>query len=487
MLLTIDIGTSVFKSALWDFNGKRLAYSAVPVNAFSPDSNEADSSRWLSAFADCCAALDTAAAGSAQNSTTKLKRVQAIVISVNRPSLTPVLGEPKLTANGLYLEAAPARLWLDRRAQAAAGEVSAAMGAYVDPGFFLPKALSIKNNEPELYKKTRLFLGCPELLAYALTGEARTVFPAEGFDRWYWNAQLLETLKLDAEKFPPFIRPTEVFGALLPAAAAHFGFSSDIPVISGGPDFIAAILGSGVNRPGRICDRAGSSEGINACTEKRINDPRLMSYGHPVKPFWNLSGIISTTGKAIEWAKNLLSLESHDDFYALAESAPDSGEKPVFLPYLAGERAPVWNPRARAVMRNMSLSTGKPEFARAVLEGICFAIRDVISVMEETGAEINELRAAGAAAGNNSLNRIKADILGREILVPVHKEAELLGLAIIGAAALGKYASAAEAAAALVHIESRIAPDEKKAGYYAHQFEIYRQMKNLESGNRDDK
>ena len=473
MLLTIDIGTSVFKSAVWNFDGNRLAFAAVPVTALPSDGmrHEADSGQWLRAFAACCQALSSSVA---------LADVKAVVISGNGPSLSPVLGKPECSAHGLYLKTAPVRLWLDRRAEDAAKEISSLSVSFVDPGFFLPKALAIKNNEPELYEQTRLFLGCPELLAYTLTGEARTVFPAEGFDRWFWNSALLESLKLDAEKFPRFIRPMEIFGGLLPSVAGRFGFAPDIPVISGGPDFIAAILGSGVIRPGQACDRAGSSEGINVCTEQRIDDARLMSYGHPVKPYWNLSGIISTTGRAFEWAMCLLGLKSHDEFFALAESGRECGKSPVFLPYLAGERAPVWNPQALAVMRNLSLSTGRAEFARAILEGCCFAIQDVILVMEEAGAEISELRVAGSAAGINILNRIKADISGREILIPVQKETELLGLLIAGACALGEYSSVSEAASVLVHIESRIQPDEKKADYYAGLFEVYKKMRNEE-------
>jgi xylulokinase len=389
--------------------------------------------------------------------------------------LTPVLGKPSLTAGGLDLPAAPTRLWLDRRAEKAAAKVSALMGGYVDPGFYLPKVLAIKNDEPELYGRTNFFLGCPEYLACALTAEARTVFPAEGFDRWFWNAAVLEKLRLDPVKLPPFIRPGEPFGPLLLAVAAFLGLPRGIPVIAGGPDFFAAILGAGACGPGQACDRAGTSEGINVCTERRITDRRLMSYGHPVKPFWNLSGIISTTGKAVEWSRDLLGLADYDELYALAAAAGAGAGGLVFLPYLAGERSPVWDPSARGVLRGLGLSSGRAEFARSVLEGICFAVRDVITVMEESGANVRELRVTGGAAESGVLNQIKADITGKELFVPVQKEAELLGLAIIGATALGEYSSFAEAASALVRIEGRFSPDEKNSALYGRLFQEYRE------------
>jgi xylulokinase len=483
VLLTVDIGTSNFKSAIWDFGGNRIAFATVPLSISLNENvpseeggrHEADSGQWLKAFEDCCRSL---------GAEVPLAAVEAVVISGNGPSLVPVgeelgSGEWGVGSRDSNSNYNPARLWLDRRAAKAAEQVSALVGGFVDAGFYLPKALDIKTNEPQLYEKTKHFLGCPEFLAFALTGEAKTVFPSDGFDRWFWNDSLLERLGLDKEKFPPFIRPGETFGGLEPLIASHFGFKLGIPVISGGPDFFAAILGAGTIKPGQACDRAGTSEGINACTENCINDKRLMAYRHPVKPFWNLSGIVSTTGKAIEWGRKLLGLDN-DNFFALAETAQAGAGGLVFLPYLAGERAPVWNPAARGILRGLSLSTGRAEFARAVLEGICFAIRDVNTVMEEAGAAIDELHIAGSASGNAMLNQLKADITQKQVLVPRQKEAELLGLAIIGSCALGKYASFAEAANAFVRIEKTFQPNGKNATLYDKLFEKYQETKEHE-------
>jgi xylulokinase len=503
MLLTVDIGTSNFKAAVWDFEGNSIAFASSPLSITlrKEGFHEADSGQWLRAFEDCCRSLGREV---------QLSAVEAVVISGNGPSLVPVLGNntstplrgvdersqhvpaPKKStaysngkpplggvgaAGGLHaVPTAPARLWLDRRAVKAAEQVSELMGGFVDASFFLPKALDIKINEPQLYEKTKYFLGCPELLAFALSGEARTVFPSDGFDRWFWTDSILERLDLDKEKFPPFIRPGEIYGRLAPHIADHFGFKPDIPVISGGPDFFAAILGSGTVKPEQVCDRAGTSEGINACTELRIDDKRLMSYRHPVKPFWNLSGIVSTTGKAIEWGCDFLGV-SYDDFFALAETAPAGSGGLVFLPYLAGERAPVWNPLARGILRGLSLSAGRAEFARVVLEGICFAIRDVITVMESASAVVDELRVAGTLSCSDRLNQMKADITQKPVLVPRQKEAELLGLAIIGSCTMGKFPSFASAAQAFVRIEKTYQPDRTNIALYDNLFKEYRKTK----------
>jgi len=471
-ILTIDIGTSSFKSALWDIDGNRLAFASDALSVINVENkHEAEPSKWLRAFENCRDKL--LANGQIQN----LSSVEVIVISGNGPSLVPVFDEPVFSDNGIGVPAENARLWLDRRAVKYTEEVSRLMGGFVDAGFFLPKILGIKNDENELYKKTKYFLGCPEYLAYALTGQARNVFPCDGFDRWFWNSDVLDKLDLDAGKFPAFIRPGDPFGTILPQAATQFGFSKNIPVVSGGPDFFSAILGSGVTEIGQACDRTGSSEGINLCTQNRIPDNRLMSYGHPVKPYWNLSGIINTTGKAIDWACDLLGL-GFDDFIALAQESKSGSGGLVFLPYLAGERAPVWNPSVTAVWSGINLTSGRREFANSILEGIGFAIRDVLSVMEEAGVKLKQLRVTGGLAGCSFLNQIKADITGVEVIEGLYKEAELLGLAIIGSCFLGKFASFAEASRAFYRIERIFKPNLSNMDLYNNLFYEYKKIRN---------
>ncbi|MDR1443786.1 MAG: hypothetical protein LBI94_02795 [Treponema sp.] len=462
MILAVDIGTSTFKAAVFDYGGTCRARTAIPMPV---SGEEMDGGVWLTAFET--AALRLGKSGN-------LRGLEALVICGNGPTLVPVTGVPQIGEAGISLPAGRARLWLDRRACRESEKVSELAGAYVDPGFFVPKALWIKNREGELYEKTRYFLAGPEYLVYALTGEARTVFPSAGFERWYWDRALLEGLGLDCAKFPPFTAPGELIGTV--AAAARFGLPQGLKVFAGGPDFFMSILGTGVTRPEQACDRSGTSEGINLCTGERITDPRLMSYGHPVKPFWNLSGIISSSGRAAAWARELLGMENlpYESFFDLAAAAPPGAGGVLFLPYLAGERAPHWDLHARGVFQGLNLATGRAELARAVVEGICFAIRDVITVMEDCGAPVRELRITGGPAASPFLNQLKANITRRPALLPAQRDAELLGLAAVGAASLGKYSSPEEASASLVKIEKTFNPREDPR--YEEQFGMYREL-----------
>jgi len=417
MLLTVDIGTSSFKSALWDFCGNRLSFYSVPLSIQNNGDlkHEADPLIWLNGFKECCKNIFSGSFS--------INKAEAIVISGNGPSLVPVFGAPEIK-NGLYAPALNARLWLDRRAEKYQDIVKNVMGGFVDASFFLPKIMYIKNEEREIFEKTKTFLGCPEYLAYTLTGQAKTVFPCEGFDRWFWNDDVLKELKLDASKFPEFINPGEQFGVLSASAADLLGFKKNIPVISGGPDFYAAILGSGVTEPGQALDRTGSSEGINLCTNKLINLDNFLSYKHPIKPYWNLSAIISKSGIAIENECKRLGVSNFDNFISLAkENCEEKGKS-----------------------------------ARTVLEDICFKIKEIIIKMEGQCANINELRVTGGLSDCDLLNQLKADITGKKIITLNYKEAELLGCAIIGCCFLGKYASYAEASSAMLKVNKCYEP-----------------------------
>jgi len=444
MLLTVDIGTTSLKSALWTFDGNREVFASYPVSAGNNnelDLNEVRTSLWLTAFEECCRKLGNQ------------KLVEAIVISGHGPTLVPVSKDKTL----------PVRLWLDRgdvnRGDVKYQEtVSELMGGFVDASFFLPRILGIKNDEGELYNDTKYFLGCPEYLAYSLTGNAKSVFPCDGFDRWFWNDDVLNKLNLDPSKFPAFIRPGDQFGTLQTQAAECYGFKKDIPVICGGPDFFAAILGSGVTKPGLVCDRTGSSEGLNLCLRNKVENNSFMSYSHPIKPWWNLSGIINTSGKAIEWGSNLLGIRSFEKFITLAQqSAPGSGGL-IFHPYLAGDRTKLLD--SFASWNGIKLSNTRAEFANSILEGICLTLKNILSKMEENNLSDKplQLHVTGGLSDNPYLNQMKANITGLEVIEGIHKEGELLGLAIIGLCALGKYSSYEEASRALYRVKKRWVP-----------------------------
>ncbi len=466
MIVTIDVGTTTLKAALFKESGALdcLEHATLRSGVDTSNTNEINPLQWSIALKALCEKLPP------------LHNVKALVISGNGPTLVPVLGKPEVQEGLLLAKTANARTWLDRRAIAESATISERLGTFVDSSFFLPKALYLFHHEKEIYDACLWLLSSHEYLDYLLTGEARTVIHSDDSEQWYWNDDLVISLGMDKDKFPTFINPGELIGYVTSQASKALGIPDGIPLFAGAPDFYVSILGTGTVETGQVCNRSGTSEGINLCTRKPLGDPRLMTYHHPIKPFYNVSGIISTSGKAIEWAKNLLGMSntSFPDLYSfMAQAKPGSGGL-VFLPYLSGERAPIWDPSARAVFTGLNLKTGSKELLRSVAEGTCLAMKDVITVMEELGAEVGQLRITGGPSESAFLNQLKADITGREVLVPSMQDAELVGCLIIALTSLNHYPTFSQAAKAVVQTEQCYYPNPALSNLYEDMFRTYR-------------
>jgi len=464
MILSIDVGTSSIKAALFDRDGHCKAISSRPVEALAsrdPVEHEVRAESWTEGLRSLVPALVAAGGDGA---------VECVVISGNGPTLLPV------GANGVPL--APAITWMDRRAIEEADMAGKIVGRFLDPTYNLPKALWFKRHRPEIYERTAHFSSCPEYLCACLTGEWYSFLPAEGFQSIIWDSASIRALGLDENKFPPFIRLGRATGTVTQSAARIFGLPKGIPVISGGPDFVVSLIGTATTKPGRACDRAGTSEGINLCHAGHFpDDSRLLVMPHVIEPNINISGAISTSGKAVSWFRET-SGEKDEDYEGFFEELCQinpGADHLIFLPYLSEERAPLWDADARGAFVGLTLNHGRAQMARAVVESTGFAMRDVMATMESLGAKVTELRVTGNPSKNPVWNQIKADITGCPLAVPRFPNAELLGDLCLALTALGDYSDVASAAENLVVMERVHEPDLSLRSLYDEMFGLYRQ------------
>jgi len=462
MLLAFDVGTSVLKGGLFEMSGAPVSRAEIPLALIAhPDPlwHEADALTWIAALGEVAARLGVPGAG----------RIDAVVVSGNGPTLVPTDAEGNPLSNAMT--------WMDRRCVSEARIVSEKSGVPIDPTFYLPKAYWFYRNRPDVYERARYFFSCPEFVEYVLTGVPVTFLPAPQFTRYIWDRELIAALGMAPEKFPPFIASGRIVGAVSGKGERATGIPAGVPVVSGGPDFVVSLLGTGTVFPGRACIRSGTSEGINLCARFPVEDRRLMCLGHIAEGCWNISGIVSTTGKALEWFKNATgrSEASYERVFEDAGGAPPGADRLIFLPYLAGERAPLWDPRARGTFIGLTLNHGMREMTRAVVESAGYAIRDVIEVMEEIGLSVQDLRITGAPARSRLWNQIKADITGRRILLPALPDADLAGDACLALYALGAFDSLAGASESIVKIGEVFEPDAQRKKLYDELFLLYRE------------
>jgi len=461
LIFAIDIGTSRVKAALFNMEGTCLGLEGIDLLAsHSKALTEIDAHLWLSAMIRLSERLLTREHRSS---------LTAIVVSGNGPTILPIdqYGEPL----------AFALTWLDRRAQKEAEEASRVLKYPLDAAFNLPKILWLRRNLPSLYERTAYFVSCPEFVIGRLTGEWRTCLPNEGYTRIVWDSAAIDSLVLDQDKFPRFSAVGEIVGEVSTIASDIFGFPSHIPVVMGGPDFIASLLGTATVEPGRTCDKGGTSEGINLCSEKSVeNMPALLVMPHIIAPYYNISGVISTSGAAVAWFRDtFIATKQYESMYRMASMAKPGAGGLVFLPYLAGERSPHWDPDARALFLGLGLQHGLSEISRAVLEGTAFAMRDVLDSMESAGATVSDMRATGLPSLSPLWNQIKADITGKRVMVSSFSEPELAGCFAIGNWALGEAQSLKEASERIFVASSVYEPCHTTKQLYDELYSIYRQ------------
>ncbi len=446
-LLCIDIGTTSVKAALVDVNGRAEVLSREQVLFHEEDLYRWHATTWERAVEGLVSRMPWRSP------------VAGIVVSGNGPTLVP------LDARGN--EVGRVLMWMDGRDEQLAE----------DRSFFLPKVAWLRAHRPADFERVRTFISCPEYIAFVLTGETVTVSPSDEFAPYIWTANSIDAYRLDSDLFPRFIRPGEAIGETGVGSRNTFGLPPGIPVYVGGPDFLMSLLGTATVRDGRVCDRAGTSEGINACSAGAVDDVRVRCLPHVVPGLYNNAGILSSTGRMFEWFRDISgqTQESYDLMLRNISRLDRTRDVPWFFPSL--HQGASWE-FSRGMFIGLGAIHGRVEMGRAVVESIGFSVREAVEILEENDLSVGEIRACGGQAKNHTWNQMKADIIGKPLLVPQVEDAELVGNAAVGFFGLGLYDSLADAAESLVHFKAEYSPQADE------HLEVHRAIPSLSGGVR---
>lgn len=459
-VLTIDLGTQSLRVSALSTAGERLWTWRRPITStIDGDIFEQDPAEWLAAVED--GMREAAKAGI---------RPDAVVAT------GPLAGFVALDEDGVPLTRAV--MYSDRRSaadlpmaeQAIARDglpETAGLRAYVpDP---LPHALRLRRMEPEIAAGTRHLLDATGFLAHALSGQA-TLNPHTAL-RLHGGGPA-RALGIDPALFGRPTRLTDIIGTLRPELAARFGFAP-VPIVAATFDSKCAYVASGIARPGEALDISGTVTSFGVIADRPLIDPLRRIYAIPFGDHWLVRGSTASSGGILEWARRELLASDFDALdAAAAQVAPGAGGL-LFLPYHAGERAPLWNPHARGALLGLSLDSDRAAMARAVYEGLAFALRHIVSVIEECGAGVTDIRLAGGLAQSRLLSQIKADALGLPLLQLRDLELTTLGLAVIGSVALGAHPDLTTASRSFVATQARIEPDRSRKAAYDRHFARY--------------
>jgi xylulokinase len=488
-LLGIDIGTTNAKAALFDTSGVLLGeaqqeYDTVYARPGWAEQTPGD--WWNATVVTVRRLLNTLPVES--------RDIAAISVSSQAPTVLPVDDQ------GTPLR--PALIWMDRRSEdqcvrlrqtVDADRLMAINGNRIDPYFGAPKILWLLENEPYVAKRTRFFLQANGYINFKLTGrftiDASHASLVQCYDMTLgdWSDELCSTMRIPRGKLPPVLPCTEVIGKVSAHAARATGLLSGTPVVAGAVDGVAAALEAGVVASGEAVEMTGTSTVLLICVKEPPRIPALIALAHAVPGAYLLVGAMVSTGANLRWFRDELGTAevqaarsaNCSAFEIMSQEAgmvsPGAGGL-LFLPYMMGERSPIWNTYARGILFGLSLATTRAQVVRALMEGAAYGLRHNVDIAEETGIRIRVLRSVGGGSHSVVWSQIKADVLGRPIEVVGTSMGAPLGDALLAGTGVGIYSSVAFATQSVARAVTHYWPEETAQTYYEIMARLYRQL-----------
>ena len=486
-LLGVDLGSGAVKTTLLTPQGDVAGTSNVefPTQYPRPGWAEQDPERWYAAFRTGVAALLESSAADPADIT---------ALAVDSATHTSVLMDER------FAVLRPAIFWTDQRSVAQSDALNREHGArlfeiayhYANPVWTLPQLAWVRENEPDVWKRTRRILFAKDYLRLRLTGVYATdTIDAMGtlfFDaaRMQWSEELCGLLGFPVALLPPVLEPTHVVGGISPQAARDTGLSPHTRVVAGSTDTACELFAAGAIEEGQATVKLATAGRICLVTDRALPHPFLINYRHLVPGRWYPGAATKACASSFRWYKDTFGdLEQQDArakgttpyrlFDEGAAAIPAGAEGLFFHPYLMGELTPYFDPLLRGSFTGISMRHTKAHFTRAVLEGVGFSLRDGMGVMRGLDAEIRGIRIIGGGSTSPLWRQIIADILGVEV-TKMERDDSSLGSAMLAGVATGVFPSFRDAVQKCARVQSVTSPDPAMHGNYGRRFDLYKEI-----------
>lgn len=479
-IIGLDVGSQSVKACVFDGDGQRVAITSAPCLTAHPASGwaEQDPRQWHDALAHSVREACTVAGITAGDEVTL-----GLACQVDGVVAVDTAGDPLR----------PAIIWMDRRAGRQSALLAEAVGderlhdltgLNTDSSHTAPKAMWLRDNEPEVYRSARWLASVGAYLNGWLTGETVHDHANASSSLLYdlrlrdWSPELVELAGLELGQLPAVRPAAAVIGTLRPGVAELFGLAAGTRVVAGTGDDHAAALGAGAIRPGTLVDVTGTAEPVAVpATEIVIDAEHLVeTHAHAVEGMLLLENPGFVSGGSTQWLARV-SGHPQGDLFELAQKAPPGSGGVVFVPALSGSMAPRWNDDVRGCFAGLALDHGIEHMTRAVLEGCAYALRDIVDRMDALGAGGEEIRVVGGGARSALWLQIKADVTGRTVRRVLGDCATSAGAAMLAGLAAGVFADLDEAVAQCVELaDDAVAPDAARGEIYAERYGAYRSL-----------
>jgi len=490
LIMGIDLGTSSVKVCIADVSGGVLATGANNYIFDSPLFGYAEQNLsvwWSSTKTAIAKALR-------QLSKTQIANIHCIGLSGQMHGLISI------DKNGKQVR--PAILHCDQRTAQEVNdiyricskeEVERITLNRLSTGFLLPSLLWVKKNEPEKYEEIWKVMLPKDYIRFELTGETGTEYSdASGtlaFDviKKEWAFELIKKLGLRLDIFPSCSKSSDIAGNLRKEVAEELGLTIGIPIVFGGADQPMQALGNGVIELGMITSTIGTSGQVFAVQSQPVLNPQFNTnvFCNVLPDSWFSLGAIMSAGVALQWLTDKIihknDLKELDS--KIIELAPGS-EGVIFLPYLMGERTPHMNADAKGMFFGLTIKHDYRYLVRAVMEGVCFALKDCLVLLDKEGDTTNqEVIASGGGANSIPWKQIQADVYNRKIRTTKATENGCLGAIILAGIGTGIFKDAKQACKQMIQYEDEVMiPIPENVAAYQ---EVYAKYKKLYIVNQD--
>jgi sugar (pentulose or hexulose) kinase len=463
LLLSLDVGTSGVKASLFTADGVCHGERSAPVNILTPRRgwSELDLERVWEAVVKTT--RDLAASRGAGHG------VVGIGLSVASPTAVAVDSSGRALFNGLTYADSRAQDRLDRIRELVGDERYLRLTGN-RLALSLCSAAAMLHLADEASGQGGLRTGhLNSYLVCRLTGRWVMDWTNASYTGLVdlrrpneWSPEACEALEFPTGMLPELVAPWEPIGRLSAEAAAELGLGSSVAVVAGAADTACSAFGVGCIDDGEVFESAGTSGVLTVCHARPSGNPLFLNRAHVVPGRWLSHGAMSAAGAAVRWLRDAIfsgvgSGEPGDYAWINAEAArsvPGAGGV-VFLPYLLGERTPVWDPGARGAWVGMSVGTGRHDLVRAVLESAGYGMRQMLEIeATRRGSEVEEVLIVGGGARNRLWTQIKADITGKRYRRAGEVESASRGAAMLAAVGVGAHDDVWAASAAIGSPES---------------------------------
>lgn len=486
LLVGIDVGTSKIKICLFDSRGKLLRQVSEDSKILITTQGRVEM--------DLDHLISTIVFLLRQVTLGYETYVKSIGFSVTSPTL--VLLDEKLNA------IRPGILYLDNRSLeevdsfvkdlGGADNYFRRVGNNPSPSTCTAALLNwFKKNEPEAWKRTYKIGYLNSFLAAQFAGEVAvdpTIASYSGLlniaNPEVWDEELIQIAKVERDKLPEIRISFHKVGALKSEVAEELGLKADVVVALGSADTAASTFALGLRQHGDVFESMGTSDVLTFCLSKPVFDKAFMNRSHVIPGLWLAHGAMSTTGAAIKWAREKVFPELIDvnDFEKEAETAPAGSDGLIFLPYLAGERSPIFDPKACGLFFGLNLNTTRSRIIRSVYEGAAFGIKQLYSIAQSKWGMTSEfIRCVGGATKSSLAMQVRADVMQVKFKTMEADHASAYGAALLGGMAADIFNDLDEVPYLNTFLKT-FCPDSQNEKVYESHFNVY---KNLYSNLKD--